>query len=304
MLSVAGGKKNGKNSNPLLKIISTPSPSQFSFKETPREVEVLEACPTHDSSRLSAKEGSQTPSSNVTAAGPSHWSPDHGFTFLLATHNPTAGKRAILEDQRARRSPSGFAQQWSTSHGGLSARHGVICIRDHALKSILSAFPWFAFRFRSPLWSALPITDGFSQHFSNGLFEDKAANPISDKTSPIRFVGPDAILPGLTAPHSSSSKRGTADRYRPLNKIAPLLNRARRSFSSPSAVTAVPAALEEFGWSHTRTFLPDNTSLLPDSAHVNCVWHLKDHPAWAAEHSAMDKNNNCIEQGHAPCQKD
>lgn len=106
MFSLAG-KKSWKKSNALLKIISTPS--QFSSKEMPGEVEALKVCPTDDSSRLSAIEGFQTPSSNASAAGPSHWSQNHGVAFLLATHNSIAGKRVTLEDQTDRRSLSGFA---------------------------------------------------------------------------------------------------------------------------------------------------------------------------------------------------
>lgn len=50
MHSVAGGKEAGKSSNPLLKIISTPSPPQFSFKEMPGEVEVLKVRSADDRS--------------------------------------------------------------------------------------------------------------------------------------------------------------------------------------------------------------------------------------------------------------
>lgn len=60
------------------------------------------------------------------------------------------------------------------------------------------------------------------------------------------------------------------------------------------SLIAAVAASEEFGWPRTRTFLPENTSPPPGAAHVNCMQHLKDHPACAAEHSAMDKTNNCI----------
>lgn len=97
MLSVAGKKKLEK-SNPLLKIISTPS--QFSSKEMPGEVEVLKVCPTDDSSRVSARESFQTPSSNASAAGPSHWSQNHGVVFFWPHTTPLQAKESPLRTRQ------------------------------------------------------------------------------------------------------------------------------------------------------------------------------------------------------------
>lgn len=179
-------KKSWKNSSPFLKIISTPSPSQFSSKEIPGEMEVLEMCPTDDSSRFTATEGSQTPSGTAMAAGPSHTSSAHGHHFSPGYTQPHCKQKSHPwgpEDL----TPS-FVQKGSTSCGRLSARCGVTCTRDHALKSVPSAPPSVCLKFRSPLWSALPKTERLSQHSSNGLFEDKDIWPISNKISPTRSV--------------------------------------------------------------------------------------------------------------------
>ena len=108
----------------------------------PGEVEVLKVCPMDDSFRFSAREGSQTPSSNAIAAGPSHWSPDYGITVLPATYNPTAGQKSHPWGPEDLPLALPSSEAWAV----VGSQPDMVLFASETvpwLQSVLSAFPWF-----------------------------------------------------------------------------------------------------------------------------------------------------------------
>lgn len=165
----------------MLKIISTPS--QFSSKEMPGEVEVLKVCATLPLGSLLDKASKLLPAMPVLLALPTGRK-TMGSLFFWPHATPLQAKESPLRTRQE-------ISLWlcpAVKHELWWAISKTWCYLHHRPCSEVYPFslPLVWLRFRSPFWSAMPMTDGFSQHSSDGFFEHKPVTLISDKTSPIR----------------------------------------------------------------------------------------------------------------------